>query len=97
MRSALELGTILAPSGSLLILDPGFLGMWSHDCAPVMPEGILSAEGTVNANSSVDAHITGSDADRVGKTLSRQWNPRFVYDIPREHALQLTDRVQEIA
>lgn len=93
----LELGTVIAPSGSLLIVDPGFLGMWSHDRSPVMPDGILSPKGTAAANKSVDAAIIGADAERVGRQLDRQWNPRFVYDIPREFAKELAAQVKQVA
>src|SRR5262245_53863764 len=93
----IELGTVIAPSGSLLILDPGLLGMWSHSRPPVMPEGILSEKGTIAANKSVDAAIVGASADAVGRQLGRQWNPRFVYDIPRAYAKELADQVKQIA
>jgi hypothetical protein len=94
---SIDLGTIIAPSGSLLVLDPGFLGMWCHDRAPVMPDGVLSEKGTIAANKSVDAAIVGADADRVGRQLDRQWDPRFVYDIPRDFAKELAQKVKQIA
>ncbi|MDB4952861.1 MAG: hypothetical protein JWO36_430 [Myxococcales bacterium] len=71
--------------------------MWSHDRAPIMTAGILSETGTIAANKSVDAAILGGDAEQVGRQLGRQWNPRFVYDIPRAHAKELSKRVKQIA
>ncbi|HTR54754.1 MAG TPA: hypothetical protein VMJ10_28885 [Kofleriaceae bacterium] len=93
----MKLGTVIAPSGSILIVDPGFLGMWSHDRPPVMPEGILSEKGTAAANRSVDAAIVGADSDKAGQQLGQQWNPRFICDVPRELANQFADQVKQIA
>ena len=53
--SLLPLGTLTVPSGTLLVVDPGYLAMWSHDRRPVLPDGILpDAETTSRANRSLD-------------------------------------------
>lgn len=94
---SVELGTVIAPSGSLLIIDAGLLGMWSHDRPPLLPEGIAPDDVTAKANQCVDTTIVGADADQVGRQLDRQWNPRFVYDITREQATELGVRVRQLA
>jgi hypothetical protein len=93
----IELGTIVAPSGSILILDPGFLGMWGHDRRPVMPDGILSPKGTKAANKAVDAAFVGAYAEQLGRQLDRGWDPRFIYDIPRAFAKELAAQVKDAA
>jgi hypothetical protein len=77
------LGTVTAPSGALLLVDMGMLELWCHDRKPVMPPGLLDAEGTANANAGCDFRIDGPDAEKCGRDWDRQWHPRYVYDIPR--------------
>jgi hypothetical protein len=94
----IALGKVEAPSGKLLIVDPGYLGIWCHDRRPTMPEGALSSpEFTARANDSVDLAMVGRDAERVGRLLDRQWNPFYVFDIPREGVPELVKRVDEVA
>ncbi len=92
-----ELGTVIAPSGALLIIDAGMLGMWSHDLPPEMPDGVLPPELTAVANSAVDHAILGRDAAEVGRELGRQWHPRYLYDLPRHVQGQFSRAVQDIA
>lgn len=94
---SIELGSVVAPSGSLLIIDAGLLGMWSHDRPPLLPDGVAPDDVTAAANQCVDTMIVGADADQVGRQLDRQWNPRFVYDIPREQANELAARIEQLA
>lgn len=64
--TTIELGYITVPSGSLLLIDTGYLNMWSHDKPPVMPAGILSSdEATEKANTFVDLKLVGKDAEKV--------------------------------
>lgn len=82
-RRALEIGTVRAPSGKVIILDPGYLNLWCHDRPPTMPDGVLSSdEATEEANRSVDCEIVGPDAERAGALLGRQSHPLFVFDMP---------------
>jgi hypothetical protein len=93
-----ELGTVMAPSGALLIVDPRFLDLWCHDRLPVMPEGVLSSpEATASANNAVDLEIIGTDAIEVGRALDRSWHPRFLFDMPREAVADARARVAELA
>ncbi len=66
-----------------MIMDAGLLNLWSHDGAPLMPEGVLSDEAaTASANASEDFRIEGPDAEAAGRAFDRQWHPLFLYDIP---------------
>jgi hypothetical protein len=94
----MELGVVTVPSGRLLIVDPGYLNLWCEDRAPTMPEGILSTpEARALENEAVDLEILGADAEAVGRELDRQWNRRFLFDIPRPLVDDAVRRVGEIA
>lgn len=82
--SALEqLGFVTCRSGALIIIDTGYLGIWSHDRPPILPDDALdSAEATERANNSVDFRIVGTDAERAGRLLEMSWHPLYVYDQP---------------
>ncbi len=84
MESKVEqLGEVTVPSGILVVIDCGLLGMWSHDRPPVMPEGVLDPQMRESANAGTDFEVVGPDAEQAGRRFDRQWHPRFAYDIPR--------------
>jgi hypothetical protein len=79
------LGEVTAPSGTLLVIDTGALNLWSHDRQPFIEAGTLSNPRVEElANSSIDLVIEGPDAVTAGRSFNRQWDPRFLYDIPAE-------------
>jgi hypothetical protein len=81
----MKLGEVSAPSGTLLIIDAGFLDLWCHDRPPHIPRGALGdAELEHKANDSVDLRIEGPDGVIAGTTFHRQWHPGYLYDIPRD-------------
>jgi hypothetical protein len=93
-----DLGVVTAPSGTILIVDPGYLNLWHEDRPPRMPDGILSTpEATEAANCAVDLEIVGADAELAGRELNRQWNHRFLFDIPRSGIDEAVERVAQIA
>lgn len=48
-----------------------------------MPDGGLGdRESTAKANSFVDYHLVGKDAERAGQLLDMSWHPLYVYDQP---------------
>jgi hypothetical protein len=76
-----EIGAVTTRSGGLIVVDTGYLRIWSHDRPPVMPDGVLSTnEATERANTAVDLRIIGTDAEKAGRLLGMSWNPFFVYD-----------------
>lgn len=75
-----QLGIIKLPSGTLLLLDPGYLDLWCHD-RPVSPPP--PAAGDVGPI--VDLAIEGKDAEEAGRGFDRQPHPRFLFDIPRRN------------
>ena len=67
-----QLGVVTTRSGVLMIIDTGYLNLWSHSRKPVMPDGVLDTdEATARANSFVDLRVVGTDAERVGQTEIR--------------------------
>lgn len=76
------LGKVTVPSGVVLIVDAGLLNLWTHDKAPLLPEGVLSDEAAASAKAAEDFRIEGPDAEVAGKAFGRQWHPLFAYDIP---------------
>jgi hypothetical protein len=91
-----QLGVVTTRSGMLIVIDTGYLNLWSHDQRPVMPEGSLGTEAAIErANSFVDLRIVGSDAERAGRLLDMSWHPLYVYDQPPDH-LELEGKLSEL-
>ena len=73
MASFEDLGRLICPSGTLLLLDPGLLPFWSYGAEP--------SKDPVPAVCR-DLEIVGPDAWRAGEEFDRQDHPLFLYDIP---------------
>jgi len=96
MTQVEELGVVTTRSGILTVIDTGYLSLWSHDHAPMLPPGSLSSEEqTERANSFVDLHIVGADAERAGTLLDMSWHPSYVYDQPPDHP-ELQNKLDEL-
>lgn len=81
-----HIGTILAPSGSLLLVDMGMLRFWSHDAIP----GDAGSDPDIPSRLGCDYAIEGPDAEEAGRRFNRGANPRFLHDVPpdAEEAIQ---------
>jgi hypothetical protein len=91
-----ELGFVTCRSGILIIIDTGYLNIWSHDQIPMLPDGSLnSASAVKHANSFVDLKIVGIDAEKAGRALEMSWHPLMVYDQPPLHP-ELRKKFDEI-
>lgn len=81
-----QLGFVTCPSDVLVVIDTGYLGIWSHDQPPMLPDGVLeTVEATAAANSFVDLRVVGADAEQAGRMLAMSWHPLFIYDQPLAH------------
>jgi hypothetical protein len=69
MPAAEPIGEVTVPSGVLVLVDAGLLGIWdgSDDDLP----------------ETVDLRVEGPDAEEAGRRFDRSWQPRYWYDIPR--------------
>jgi hypothetical protein len=84
MSESVVLGEISTPSGLLVVLDPGLGRFWRHSEEPRSPR---RADGD-----EIDLRIVGPDAEAAGRAYNRQFDPRYLFDIPVDHV----DRVQEL-
>ena len=81
-----QLGIVTSPSGTLIIIDTGYLGIWSHDKAPILTDDYLSGEErAIDPNSFVDLEIVGADSEKAGRLLEMSWHPHFIYDQDPNH------------
>jgi len=74
MAESVVLGEINTPSGVLLVLDPGLGRFWRHGAQPCSPR---RADGD-----ETDIEIVGPDAVAAGRAYDRQFDPRYLFDIP---------------
>ncbi|WOX20152.1 hypothetical protein [Streptomyces solicathayae] len=84
-RETVTLGRIDCPSGELVVVDGGYLGLWSGDGSPadVEPEllGIHDPQLAADVAAASDFVIAGADAAAAAASFDRQPG-RTVYDIP---------------
>ncbi|MEV0972719.1 DUF4241 domain-containing protein [Microtetraspora glauca] len=78
-----ELGAVTLPSGELVIVDTGYLGMWSGDSSP----SYTNDEGELLL--CVDLEIVGPDATVAATSFDRQPG-RWLYDIPEHGVAEFT-------
>lgn len=96
MANLEHIGTVTTRSGGVIVIDTGYLGIWSHDATPLLPDNSLhTEEQTRRANNFVDLRLVGSDAERAGQLLGMSWNALFVYDQPPEHP-ELVQKLQDV-
>ncbi|MGW2541480.1 hypothetical protein ACWC5I_11535 [Kitasatospora sp. NPDC001574] len=98
MEEIFELGRITCPSGDLVIIDGGYLGMWSGDESPagIDPEqlgvhDLTTADDIVRA---VDFAIVGPDAEAAARSFDRQPGTTL-YDIPASGVAEVAGHFEE--
>ncbi|MFF8609498.1 hypothetical protein ACF06X_26570 [Streptomyces sp. NPDC015346] len=91
MEEMFELGTISCPSGTLVIIDGGYLGLWSGDRSPADIDpaslGIEDPAMAADATGAIDFVVSGPDASEAVRTFDRQQGSRF-HDIPASKAAE---------
>lgn len=96
MPTVEQLGEVTTRSGILLLIDTGYLELWSHYRVPTMPDGFLSdKESTARANSFVDLKLVGPDAEQAGRLLDMSNHSLYVFDQPPENE-ELQRRLEKI-
>ena len=66
------LGRVNAPSGRIVLLDPGLLNHWQADREP--KDSKTPGE--------CDLKVVGPDAVAAGRAFDRSWHPLYLYDFP---------------
>ncbi|HEV8570199.1 MAG TPA: hypothetical protein VGQ92_24460 [Actinoplanes sp.] len=84
--AAVPLGEITCPSGELVVVDTGYLGMWSGERPPsaLDPEMLPFDDPDMAASvvaRSVDFEVVGRDAAAAARSFDRQAG-ESLYDIP---------------
>jgi hypothetical protein len=81
---------VTCPSGTLVLIDGGMLGLWSHDRAPWLDPDEWGAQVSEIANHSVDLRASGPDAlEAVQQFDHASGRGRYVFDVPQERVLDL--------
>lgn len=81
-----DLGFVTSQSGNLIVIDTGYLRIWSHDHPPMLADDELESEETrERANSFVDLQIIGADAEEAGRMLEMSCHPLYIFDQPLDH------------
>ncbi len=83
MTGTVVLGEITCPSGELVLMDGGYLSLWSGDRPPEQDRDEAVPPG-------VDYEVVGADADVAAQTFDRQWG-RTMYDIPQHAAAEFVE------
>lgn len=87
MDERVRLGEITCPSGELVLMDGGYLGLWSGDRSP----DETAEPGSVAA---ADFQIIGRDAVAAARSFDRQ-SGLFLYDIPQHGVAKMHALFQE--
>lgn len=83
MQESVLLGEITCPSGELVLMDGGYLGLWSGNRSP---EDVRQPDEPP----AVDFEVVGRDADVAARSFGRQAG-RTLYDIPQQVAAQFVE------
>ena len=73
------LGEVTLPSGTVVLVDAGLLGLWDPE-----DQWIVDHPAT-------DFRIEGPDAAEAGRRFDRQWHPRYLYDTPNHGVDELLE------
>ncbi|WP_053849254.1 hypothetical protein [Streptomyces sp. NRRL B-24085] len=98
MEEIFELGEIRCPSGTMVVIDGGHLGLWSGERSPAEIDpallGIEDAALADDVRASVDFVVVGPDASAAARSFDRQPGV-MLHDIPASGAAELGARFEE--
>ncbi|SCL21210.1 hypothetical protein GA0074692_1117 [Micromonospora pallida] len=81
------LGEVTCPSGDLILMDGGYLGLWSGDRSPEETRG-------PDAVAAVDFEVVGRDAETAARSFDHQ-SGLYLYDIPQHGVQQVVAKFGE--
>ncbi|MER6624187.1 hypothetical protein [Streptomyces sp. NPDC000931] len=92
MEEVFRLGEIRCPSGTLVVIDGGHLGVWSGERSPAEIDpallGVDDAQTAADVLDSVDFAVVGPDASEAARGFGRQPGAMF-HDVPASRAAGL--------
>ncbi|MFG2985419.1 hypothetical protein ACGFYQ_29865 [Streptomyces sp. NPDC048258] len=98
MEEILKLGEISCPSGNLIVIDGGHLGLWSGERSPaeIDPAALGIDDGAVAADviDAVDFAVVGPDAATAARSFDRQPGA-MLHDIPASGTAELATTFDE--
>ncbi|MFF2194592.1 hypothetical protein [Streptomyces sp. NPDC058157] len=98
MEEIRRLGEISCPSGTLIVVDGGQLGVWSGERSPAEIDpallGVNDPAMVADVLNSVDFAVVGPDASAAARTFDRQPGS-MLHDIPASRAAQLESMFDE--
>ncbi|MFD7257928.1 hypothetical protein [Streptomyces sp. NPDC059874] len=98
MEEIVMLGEISCPSGTLVVVDGGHLGVWSGERSPAeIDPALLGVDDPAMAAevlNSVDFAVVGPDASAAARTFGRQPGA-MLHDIPASRAARLETMFEE--
>ncbi|MFL9658480.1 hypothetical protein ACJ7VE_32735 [Streptomyces sp. PB17] len=98
MEEIFRLGEISCPSGTLIVVDGGHLGLWSGERSPAeIDPALLGIDDTAMASdvlNSVDFAVVGPDASAAARSFDRQPGA-MLHDIPASRAAETGTQFEE--
>ncbi|WP_406110207.1 hypothetical protein OG698_45740 [Streptomyces sp. NBC_01003] len=98
MEEIFKLGEISCPSGTLVVIDGGHLGLWSGERSPAeIDPALLGVDNPAMAEdvlNSIDFAAVGSDASAAVRSFDRQPGA-LLHDIPASRAAELGTLFEE--
>lgn len=98
MEEIVRLGEISCPSGTLVVVDGGHLGLWSGERSPAEIDpallGIDDAAMAADVLDSVDFAVVGPDASAAARSFGRQPGA-MLHDIPASRAVEMGSLFEE--
>ncbi|WP_063886639.1 hypothetical protein [Streptomyces aureus] len=98
MEKMFELGAVSCPSGTLVLIDGGYLGLWSGDRSPADIDpaslGIEDPAVAADVTGAIDFVVTGPHASDAVRSFDRQPGSRL-HDIPASKAAELEAAFEE--
>ncbi|MER5275917.1 hypothetical protein ABT025_09170 [Streptomyces sp. NPDC002809] len=92
MEEMFRLGEISCPSGVLVVVDGGHLGLWSGERSPAEIDpvllGIDDPATAAEVRNAVDFAVVGPDASAAARSFGRQPGS-MLHDIPASRAVEL--------
>lgn len=87
------LGEVTCPSGKLMVVDLGLLGLWSHSDPPLLADWDAPEQIVRQANAAVDFRVEGRDAGAATALFGR--SAGWLYDRPADFASTFADAIAE--